>query len=157
MDWLCFAKPFKIMELALLRKAKTISIDLLCFAKPILYDGLALLRKAFPSWWMGFASQSLLNWWIGFASQSQSISKPIHFYGLALLRKAIPLWRIGFASQRGHLGFFSRPFLALSIFPGFRMVFVSELRACGVHPVSRCAPFLPVNDKPFFRDVLVLP
>jgi len=60
MDWLCFAKPIHF----------DLVFCFVCFAKSILYDGLALLRKAFPSWWMGFASQRLFN------------------DGLALLRKA---------------------------------------------------------------------
>ena len=70
------------------------------FASQSLFnDGLALLRKANPFRWNCFASQS------------QSIVKD----------------RLCFAKPIRHLEFFGRPFLALSIFPGFRMVVVADL------------------------------
>jgi hypothetical protein len=66
---------------------------------------LALLHKANL-----FQSQSIFMDWLCFA-------KPFRCEGLALLRKA--------NRYVIDLGFFSRPFLALSIFPGFRCVFTA--------------------------------
>ena len=163
LDLLCFAKPFHHDRNGFASQSQSFVMDWLCFAKPIYCDRSTLLRKAYPSWWICFASQSLsimmdglcfakpFQWWIGFASQSQSIligllcfAKPIHCGGLEWLCFAKPFqWFCvqpfldfvrGYAVTRGYC-----------VFPGFRPW--CELRACGVHPVSRCAPFLPVDDK----------
>ena len=73
---------------------------------------------------MGFALQSLFN------------------DGMALLRKAIPVIPLCPAV----VAFY---FAVYSFFQVFGCLVVADLIACGVHPVSRCAPFLPVDDTIF--------
>lgn len=74
-DWCCFEKPSHRDRLV--HKHKSSVIDLLCFTKPF----------KFPSWQIGFDSQSLFNDGL-----------------VTVLCKANPLWSFCFASQSISIG-----------------------------------------------------